>query len=146
MAAMPDFPRDELDPSGLGHDLLVDWAPWARDDSDERHSWAVKPRIDHGHHGTPPDEFWVVDKIVAPHRRDETSYWKAVSRYYLGERSYEEIARDIGRDWSVNRVRINLVAFCALVEREFGDWQDEERRVAASIRVRRRGDLRKYFA
>lgn len=117
----------EMDePRGLGHDLLIEWAPWARDDGDgERHSWAVKPRVAKGYHGDPPDNYWIVDKIVAPHRRDRSSYWKVVSAYYLGERPTWEIATQL--EWSERRVLFNLAAFCGLVEREFGDYNESRR-------------------
>jgi hypothetical protein len=129
MSAMPDFPPPELEPSGLGHDLLLDWAPWARDDGDERHSWAVKPRIDHGHHGTPPDEFWIVDKIVAPQRRDGTTYWHVASRFYLGEKSYAQITIDLGKNWPEKRVRFNLMCFAEMVGREYLDFKEEASRI-----------------
>ncbi len=113
----------ELEPSGLGHDLLVEWSPWARDDSEGRHSWHVKPRVDHGYHGDPPENYWLVDKIVAPHRRDRSVYWLVVSRWYLGEKSYAQIALDLGPHWPEKRIRLNLVCFCELVAREFLDMR-----------------------
>lgn len=110
----------EFRPQGLGHELLLEWAPWARDDSDgERHSWALKPRVDPGYHGDPPPNFWVVDKIVAPHRRDKSPYWLVCGAFYLGERAEWEIAKTLG--WSEQRVLMNLAAFCCLIEREYLD-------------------------
>ena len=118
---------EELEPSGLGNDLLVEWAPWARDDAEDRHSWSVKPRVDHGYHGDPPDNFWITDKIVAPHRRDKSVYWLIVSRWYLGEKSYAQITLDLGRHWPEKRIRLNLVSFCELVQREFLDIREVDR-------------------
>jgi len=117
---------EAVEPDGLGHELLIAWAPWARDDRDESHSWSVQPRLDPGYHGDPPAEFFVVDKIVAPHRRDKTNYWHVVGRYYLGESEPRWIAKEL--DWSVSRVLMNLCAFSALVEREYRDFVDIQRR------------------
>ncbi len=114
------------EPEGLGHELLLEWAPWARDDKDgERHSWSVKPRVDPGYHGDPPANFWIVDKIVAPQRKDKTVFWRVVSAYYLGERAPWEIAKAL--DWSEHRVLINLNHFAALVEREWRDYTTTRR-------------------
>lgn len=132
-AVMSEIIKDELALEGLGHDLLEAWAPWARDDRGEgSHSWSVKPRIDRGYHGNPPDDFWVVDKIVAPQRRDKTNAWAVVSRFYLGEQDEGMIARDLV--WSAARVRMNLLAFCGLVEREYRDWHEE---IARQKKVKR---------
>jgi hypothetical protein len=137
MAALPDFPRNELEPSGLGHDLLMDWAPWARDDRREGPSWSAewsgRPRIDHEYGGDPPEDFWIVDKIVAPHRRDDTTYWQVASSWYLGEKSYSQITRDLGPQWPEKRIRLNLVCFAELVAREYLDFKEG----AARIRNRR---------
>jgi hypothetical protein len=116
--------RMELE--GLGHELLMEWAPWARDDGDgSRHSWALKPRVDPGYHGDPPKNFFVVDKIVAPHRVKKDTYWKAASAFYLGERGLPEIGRSLG--WSEGHVMTTLIVFAALVEREFRDYNDQRR-------------------
>ena len=116
----------ELEICGLGHDLLYAWAPWARDDHEgERKSWAVKPRVDHGYHGDPPKNFFIVDKIVAPHRVQKDAYWRVTSAFYLGERSIWEIADLLG--WSEERVQVNIVVFCGLVEREWRDYTDARR-------------------
>lgn len=126
---------EPLEPQGLGHDLLLEWAPWARDDKDgESHSWSVKPRVDPGYHGDPPANFFVVDKIVAPHRRDKSSYWKATSAYYLGERAPWEIATLLGPSWSERRVLINIIEFGVLVEREWRDYTEQRRVVIAPAR------------
>lgn len=131
MSAVTDEYR--LEPEGLGHELLLEWAPWARDDNEGGgHSWSVKPRVDPGYHGDPPDNFWVVDKIIAPHRRDRSSYWKIVGGVYLGERACWEIADLLG--WSETRVRMNLLAFCALVEREYRDYTESRRVVITPAR------------
>src|SRR5690606_38995751 len=125
-----------LELQGLGHELLLAWAPWARDDAEGKHSWNVRPRVDRGYHGDPPREFFVVDKIVAPFRlaairvkrfpwqaRDQDKWdalwWEVASRYYLGEQDPGMMAEQMG--WSEQRVLANLVAFGALVEREFRD-------------------------
>jgi hypothetical protein len=133
-----EFTR-ELELHGMGHELLIEWAPWARDDNDgQRASWSVKPRVDPGYHGDPPDNFFVVDKIVAPHRRDKSSYWKAVSAYYLGERPPWEIASTLGPSWDERRVLYNLIAFGALVEREWRDYTAARRVVITRARYFRK--------
>jgi hypothetical protein len=120
--------REILQPEGLGHELLVEWAPWARDDKDgERASWAVKPRVDPGYHGDPPTNFFIVDKIVAPHRRDKSTHWRTVSAYYLGERPPWEIASLLGPRWDERSVMANIMQFGALVEREWRDYTDARR-------------------
>lgn len=122
-AALNQSPDLILD--GPGHDLLMAWAPWARDDNIGGNGVAVgylKPRLDRAHDGEPPRDYWIVDKIVAPHRRDRTNYWTAVAMFYLGERCLWEIAKELGPTWPEKRVMLNLVAFCALVEREFRDY------------------------
>jgi hypothetical protein len=133
MSAMPDFPPPEFEPSGLGHDLLLDWAPWARDDRREEPSWSAewsgRPRIDHEYGGDPPEDFWIVDKIVAPQRRDGTTYWHVASRFYLGEKSYAQITIDLGKNWPEKRVRLNLVCFAELVGREYLDFKEEASRI-----------------
>lgn len=118
--------EDSVELGGMGHDLLCIWAPWARDDNEGGHSWAMGPRVAKGYHGDPPDEFWIVDKIVAPHRRDKSVYWNVTSRFYLGERSFTEIRIELGPSWPEKRIRFNLAIFCSLVEREYRDWKDSE--------------------
>ena len=125
----------ELEPSGLGHDLLLEWAPWAREDRDERHSWHVKPRVDHGYHGDPPDDFWIVEKILAPLKRDRTVYWRMAAQWYLGEKSYAQITLDMGPNWPEKRIRLNLVCLCELVQREYLDFKEEATRMR-NCRVR----------
>jgi len=121
----------ELEPSGLGHDLLLEWAPWAENDRDERHSWAVKPRIDRGYHGTPPDNYWVVDRILAPHHREKSITWRLVVRWYVDKKSYDQITLDLGPNWPEKRIRLSLVQICAMIEREFLDSR------AAVLKLRR---------
>jgi hypothetical protein len=121
----------DLEPSGLGHDLLTEWAPWANDDREDRHSWSVKPRIDRGYHGTPPDNYWVTDKILAPHRVDKDIYWRLVARWYLDGKTYDQITRDLGPSWPEKRIALSLVQICAKVEREFLDIRD------AVLKIRR---------
>lgn len=108
-----------LEPEGLGHDLLTEWAPWVRDDNEGRASWAVKPRIQAGYHGDMPRRLQLVDKIVARHRLENRQHWRVVARFYLGGRAIWEIAREL--DWSDDRVATTLIVFCSLVEREFRD-------------------------
>jgi hypothetical protein len=125
----------QMAPEGIGDELLREWAPWARDDREgERASWSVKPRVDPGYHGDPPNNFFIVDKIVAPHRRDKSSYWKAVSAYYLGERPPWEIASLLGSSWDERRVMYNIIAFAALVEREWRDYNASRRVVIRRAR------------
>lgn len=107
-------------PKGLGHDLLIRWAPWARDDSDNRHSWNVKPRVASAYKGDPPDEYWIVDKIVAPHKRERDDFWRLVSRHYLGEMDFRMIARELKKpEWWCRQVTCWA---CEIVRREFEDW------------------------
>lgn len=117
MATMTERLDDQL--CGLGHELLLEWAPWVRDDNEGRASWAVKPRVGKAYHGDMPRRIAFVDKIVATHRREHPPYWRAVSRYYLGQRALWEIARDLG--WSEERVLTTLIVFCGVVEREYND-------------------------
>lgn len=124
MAAQMMETTTELKLEGFGHELLENWAPWARDDSEGHHSWNMKTSTGRGYWGDPPDEYWIVDKIVAPHRRDKSNYWLCVSRYYLGERALWEITKELGYHWPEKRVLLNLVAFGALVEREYRDYLD----------------------
>jgi hypothetical protein len=127
----------ELEPSGLGHDLLLEWAPWAENDRDERHSWAVKPRVDRGHHGTPPDAYWVVDRILAPHHRDKSITWRLVVRWYVDKKSYQQITLDLGQSWPEKRIRLSLVQIATMVEREYLDIRDDLlriRRVRCGVR------------
>lgn len=134
-----EIEREILEPCGLGHDLLWEWAPWARDDSDGRSSWNVKPRLGRGYWGDPPPNFKIVDKIVAPYRaakqkllkepwevtewdRENAYWWEPVAQYYLGLHQPIEIASALG--WSELRVCTVLCLFCGQVEREFKDWRD----------------------
>jgi hypothetical protein len=120
-------------PEGLGDELLREWAPWARDDNEgEGHSWSVKPRIDPGFHGTPPDRFFVVNRIVASHKREQAHFWAVVSRWYLGEKPVWLICRELDRpDWWV----LQKACWCAeLVSREYRDYTDKRRVVIAPAR------------
>ncbi len=122
--------QEQLAPSGLGHDLLLEWAPWARDDNEGEagHSWASEERVDRGYHGDPPNNFYIVDKIVAPQRKDKTVFWTVTAMYYLGERSVGQISKILGSaNWSESRVLLNLCGFAALVEREWRDYTDARR-------------------
>ena len=128
--------RETLEPNGLGHELLLEWAPWARDDNDDgkRQAWASDQRVERGYHGDPPENFWIVDKVVAPQRKDRTVFWTVTAMYYLGERSPYQIAKILGSEWSERRVLLNLCGFGALVEREWRDYTDARRVVIAPAR------------
>jgi len=134
-AVMNDY---TLEPNGLGHDLLLEWAPWARDDNDDgaRHTWSSEARENRqrGYHGDPPSNFFIVDKIVAPQRKDRTAFWTVTAMYYLGERSPYQIAKILGGDWSERRVLLNICGFGALVEREWRDYTDARRVVITPAR------------
>src|SRR5690606_38702134 len=81
-----------LYPSGLGHDLLCEWALFARDDREEgAASWSVKPRVDRGWHGDPPDRWYVVNRIVSRLLKDHPDYRQVVKPVYLGERAPSEV-------------------------------------------------------
>lgn len=109
-----------LYPSGLGHDLLCEWALFARDDREEgAASWSVKPRVDRGWHGDPPDRWYDVNRIISRLLKDHPDYRKVVKPFYLGERAPWEIARQIGR--SEQGVLVTLCHVVALVEREYRD-------------------------
>ena len=110
---------EKLHPEGLGHDLLLEWAPWMREDRDGKASWSVKQRLDPSYHGDPPDRVMLVDKIVARHRLENPSYWRVTAAYYLGEKAPWQIAKDMR--WPESRVLTNLLSFCGLVEREYRD-------------------------
>jgi hypothetical protein len=103
-----------LEPEGLGHDLLTEWAPWQREDGESGASWSVKPRIDRGYHGDPPDRVMVVDKIVARIRMDHHNYYRVISRYYLDELAPWQMVQTLNatEGW----VRTMLLAACGLVE------------------------------
>lgn len=119
-----------MQPEGFGHELLLEWAPWARDDNAEGgHSWSVKPRVDPGYHGDPPERFFVVNRIVAEHKREQAHFWAVVSRWYLGEQPLWLICRELDRgDWWV----LQKVCWAAeLVGREYRDYT-ESRRVGPS--------------
>ena len=116
-----------LEPSGLGHDLLTEWAAWARDDRDGRSSWSVKPRIAHGYHGDPPDRWFVVNRIVSRLLHGEKAFREVVKPYYLGGPtansngySIAEIARMVKR--SEQGVLVTLLHVCGIVEREYRDF------------------------
>lgn len=120
MSAVADDVERTLEPHGLGHELLLEWAPWVRDSRDDRNRWSVKPRIGKGYDGDMPERVQIVDKIVARQKLRNHSDWAVVSRYYLGNYDIPFVARDLG--WAENRVRVRLLAVCGLVEREYRDW------------------------
>lgn len=103
-----------LEPEGMGHDLLCEWAPWVREDRDPASQWAVKPRIDRGYHGDPPDRVNRVDKIVARIRLDHPRYYSVIARYYLDGLLPHQMTGTLGatEGW----VRSMILAACGLVE------------------------------
>lgn len=108
-----------LEPQGLGHDLLVEWAPWQREDRDGKASWSVKPRIARGYHGDPPDRVNRVDKIVARIRLEQPTYYRVIARYYLDELLPWQMCSTLQatEGW----VRTMLLAACGLVEIRYRD-------------------------
>lgn len=106
-----------LEPRGLGHDLLTEWAPWVREDREGRHSWHVKPRVDRGYHGMPPDRVLKVDKIVARIRLEYPTYYRVIARYYLDELLPWQMADTLKatEGW----IRAMLLAACGLVEMRY---------------------------
>lgn len=121
MSAVADDVARGLEITGLGHDLLLEWGQWNRDDRDGRASWSAKPRVDPGHHGTPPERVEFVDKLIARHRLNYHDHWRVIAQYYLDDRETWEISRRMGRAWPERRVRTVLLAMCGLVEREYRD-------------------------
>lgn len=114
-----------LQPSGLGHELLLEWAPWSRDDNEGSASWSAKPRVDRGYHGDPPDRWYIVNRIVSMLLHGEPEYRQVVKPYYLGERAAWEIARSVGR--TEVGVLTTLCHVCWLVAREYVDYTENRR-------------------
>jgi len=108
-----------LEPSGLGHDLLREWAPWAREDREGGQSWSVKPRVDHGYHGDPPERVMIVDRIVARMRIEHPAYYRVVARYYLDELQPWQMIQTLKQ--TEGWIRTMLLAACGLVERRYQD-------------------------
>lgn len=120
-AALADADTQAIAPHGFGHELLTEWAPFARDDNEGRASWGSEERTSPGHHGTPPDRWYVVNRIVSRLLAAEREYKDVVKPYYLGERPAWEIARSLGR--TEIGVLATLWHVCSLVEREYSDWR-----------------------
>lgn len=114
----------DLEPSGLGHDLLTSWAPWVREDKDPSLRWTCGPRVVRGYHGDWPLEVQITDKILAPLRRDKSVYWTMAAHWYIGEKTFTQITRDLGPQWPEKRIRLNLVCLCELVSREYLDSRE----------------------
>ena len=111
------------EPQGFGHELLTEWGQWFRDDGDGRASWAVKPRVDRGFHGEPPDRVRFVDKVIAHHKISHKAHWSVISRYYLSDLSEWQIAKGMG--WDRTRVNTVLLTVCGLVESRWNaEWLD----------------------
>ena len=104
---------------GLGHDLLTEWGLWCRNDSGGRQSWHVKPRIDIGYHGDPPDRVNWLDKLIAQHKLKYHSDWSIISRFYLNDLQIWQIAKSMRCPES--RVETTLMRMAGLVEREYND-------------------------
>lgn len=113
---------------GLGHELLLEWGRWYRDDREGRASWAAKPRVDPGFYGTPPERARFVDKLIAKHKLKYRDDWRVVARYYLDDLAEWQIALQMrnpdGTKWAEGRVRTLLLVVCGMVEREYRDWRN----------------------
>ena len=107
------------DPYGKGHDMLVEWGIWTRDDREGGASWSVKPRLDKCTKGEPPDSVVWLDKLIAKHKLRSHNDWRVLAQYYMDDRAIWEVAKRM--KWADDRVRGLLLAFCGLVERE---WED----------------------
>ena len=103
-----------LEPEGLGHDLLTEWAPWMREDGEGKHSWHITERVDRGYHGDPPDRVVRVDKIVARIKLEQPAYYRVIARYYLDDLLPWQMCQTLQatEGW----VRTMLLAACGLVE------------------------------
>lgn len=108
-----------LEPQGLGHELLLEWAPWVREDREPSASWSVKPRVDHGYHGDPPERVNKVDKIVARIRLEHHHYYRVISRYYLDQLLPHQMAAVLG--YTEGWTRSMILAACGLVEMRYRD-------------------------
>ena len=104
----------DLEPEGLGHELLREWAPWAREDAEGGASWAIKPRVERGYHGDPPDRVMLVDKIVARMRAEHHSYYRVIARYYLDGLLPWQMETELRQ--TPGWIRTMLLAGCGLVE------------------------------
>ena len=109
----------DLEPQGPGHDLLLEWAPWYREDRESGHSWHVKPRVDRGYHGDPPERIVRVERIVARMKLTHKPYYSVVTRYYLDELQPWQIVATMGN--TEGWVRTMLLAACGLVEMRYRD-------------------------
>jgi hypothetical protein len=111
--------RELLEPSGLGHDLLSEWGAWHKDDGEGWASWSVKPRIDPGYHGTPPNRVLLVERILAPIKLREPRRYKIIEHRYRRDYPVWLLAREVGATEA--DVSNTLWHACGIVEREFGD-------------------------
>jgi len=121
VAVLQEFPRStqwgKLEPEGLGHDLLLEWAPWYREDGEGGHSWAVKPRIDRGYHGDPPERVHRVERIVAKIKVEHHAYYRVIARYYLDQLLPHQMAPILG--YTEGWTRSMILAACGLVEMRY---------------------------
>lgn len=115
-----------LEPSGLGHDLLVEWAPWVREDNEGGHSWHVKPRVDPGYHGDPPHRVNMTDKIVSRIRMEHRPYYSVISRYYLDQLQPWQMVEMLRQ--TEGWIRSMLLASCGLVELRFNELESQPAR------------------
>lgn len=114
--------RDSMpEPSGLGDELLWEWAAFARDDRAEGHnSWSVQPRTDKAYHGDPPDRWFLVNKIVCRFQADPNDrLYPVIKHWYLGEKMPWQIALDLNR--SEYHIRSAACWACEQVRREYLD-------------------------
>jgi hypothetical protein len=124
-AALKRFSSSEWDGlkiEGLGHDLLTEWAPWMREDRESGASWHLKPRIDPGYHGDPPNRVLRVDKIVARIRLEHPAYYRVIARYYLDELQLWQMTEVMQH--TEGWLRTMLLAACGLVEMRFTGGSD----------------------
>jgi hypothetical protein len=96
MQERPSTQWENLEPQGLGHDLLTEWAPWYREDREGGHSWHVQERVDRGYHGDPPERVHRVEKIVAKLKLTHHNYYRVIARYYLDQLLPHQIAPNLG--------------------------------------------------
>ena len=111
---------ERREPEGYGNELLQEWGAWNKDDGEGRSSWSVKPRIDPCTAGVPPGKINLVDKILAPIKRDHRRTYAMVDHFYRREKSLWQVALEVSR--SENEVLDTLQRVAWLVEREISDY------------------------
>lgn len=116
---------ERREPEGYGNELLWEWGAWNKDDGDGRASWSVKPRIGTVHAGVPPEKINVVDKILAPIKRDHKRTYAMVDQFYRREKALWQVGLAVDR--SPAEVLDSLQRVAWLVEREYNDWQKRKK-------------------